>query len=503
MPPKSRRAFAQATAMKHVPTHVGSGRRLTRSVGAALASLACALLAGGCVSGGSSAASEPIDTEVQLASFDEVWRTVKEQHYDPETVGESWDRARETYRPRVAAAETKAEVRSVINDMLGTLGQSHFGVIPAESYEALEEDDDGGGSGGGDGQTGLRVRLMDIDGSRRAVVVRVREGSTGHEAGVEPGWVLVEIDGKPVADLIDRLAGIESGPARLETMAALNIQRRLSGRVGSELELVALDGADERRELSLPRGEAPGELATFGNLPPMPVVIDTQSLDQGVGYFAFNIFLNPPRVIGAVRRATSAAQDAPGFVLDLRGNLGGIAGMTNGIAGFFTDRRGLSLGEMKTRTSTIRLPVNPRRGAYLGPVAVLVDEASISSAEIMPAGMQQLGLARVFGVRTAGLALPSNVSRLPNGDGLQYVFASIVGPNGEPVEGEGVIPDTIVETTREDLVAGRDPVLEAAVAWLLQQGGDRPEPSAAGGSEAEVGAATRSRVGVDVPVAAP
>jgi len=500
MGPQSRRAIAQSRVMEHVATLVRSRRLLAFSAGALLASLALVSGASGCASGASSAASEPIDTEVQLASFDEVWRIVKEQHYDPEMVGESWDQARETYRSRVAEADTRGKVRGVINGMLGTLGQSHFGVIPEESYEALEGEED---SGGGPGRLGLRVRLMEAGGERRAVVTAVRAGSTGDEAGIEPGWVLLEIDGDPVAGLIERLAGIEDGVARLETTAALNIQRRLAGGRGEEMELVALDRADERQELTVVLREAEGELATFGNLPPMPLVIDTRTLERGVAYFAFSIFLNPVRVIGAVREATSAAQDAPGFVLDLRGNLGGIAGMTNGIAGFFTDRRGLSLGEMKTRTSTIRLPVNPRRGAYLGPVAVLVDEASISSAEIMPAGMQQLGMARVFGTRTAGLALPSNVTRLPNGDGFQYVFASIVAPNGEPVEGEGVIPDTIVETTRDDLIAGRDPVLEAAIAWLLEQDGERPAPSAARASGAEVGAASRSRSGVDVPVAAP
>ena len=494
------RAFAQSVAMKDIASIFRARRWPSPVLGASLGLAAAVATLAGCASTEpSAAAAEPIDTEAQLASFDQVWSTVKEQHYDPEMVGESWDEAREVYRPQIAEAETEAEVRRVINRMLGTLGQSHFGVIPATSYEALESEDDGGG----EGRLGVRVRLHDVDGEPSAVVTDVRAGSAADEAGIEPGWVLLEINGDPVADLIERLGSIENGVARLETTAALNVQRRLAGEVGEEIELVALDRADARREMSVVLGEAAGELATFGNLPPMPLSIETKTLDGGIAYFSFDIFLNPPRVIRELREATSAAQGAPGFVLDLRGNLGGIAAMTNGVAGFFTDRRGLNLGEMKTRTSTIRLPVNPRRGAYLGPVAVLVDEASISSAEILPAGMQQLGMARVFGTRTAGLALPSNVSRLPSGDGFQYVFASLVSPNGEPVEGDGVLPDTVVETTRDHLIRGRDPVLEAATAWLLEQDGERPAPAEAPEDISFRGSENRSVAGLDAPIAAP
>ena len=70
---------------------------------------------------------------------------------------------------------------------------------------------------------------------------------------------------------------------------------------------------------------------------------------------------------------------------------------------------------MNSRTGTLNFVLNPRAGAYEGPLAVLVDEMSMSTSEILAGGLQDLGRAHVFGTRTPGAALPSVVERLPNG----------------------------------------------------------------------------------------
>ena len=49
--------------------------------------------------------------------------------------------------------------------------------------------------------------------------------------------------------------------------------------------------------------------------------------------------------------------------------------------------------------------------------------------------MKDVKRARIFGTRTAGAALPSVISKLPNGDGFQYAIANYISEGGKPLEG--------------------------------------------------------------------
>jgi carboxyl-terminal processing protease len=132
---------------------------------------------------------------------------------------------------------------------------------------------------------------------------------------------------------------------------------------------------------------------------------------------------------------------------------------------------------MKTRQNSLHFAINPRRvdtqarpvRPYAGPVAILTDAVSVSTAEFFAGGMQKLGRARVFGETSAGQALPSYAKRLPNGDVLLHAVADFTGPGGVRWEGAGVIPDVVAPPTREALLAGGDPALDAATRWIREQ----------------------------------
>ena len=79
---------------------------------------------------------------------------------------------------------------------------------------------------------------------------------------------------------------------------------------------------------------------------------------------------------------------------------------------------------MPVRVSRSGQPLQP----YEGHVAIVVDEMSASTTEILAAALQRLGRARVFGTPSAGQALPALLTRLPNGDRLMYVIADFAGP---------------------------------------------------------------------------
>jgi carboxyl-terminal processing protease len=167
--------------------------------------------------------------------------------------------------------------------------------------------------------------------------------------------------------------------------------------------------------------------------------------------------------------AVQACRSCAGFVVDLRGNPGGIGLMAMGMAGWFIDQPDQKLGTLYMRDTTLKFVVNPRAVTFAGPLAILVDGTSASTSEIMAEGMKDLKRARIFGTHTAGAALPSVFEKLPDGDGFQYAIANYISEGGQPLEGLGVTPDVETPVTREALLAGKDPALDAAVVWIKQQ----------------------------------
>ena len=74
----------------------------------------------------------------ELESFDYVWESIDQSHWDPAKVGASWDAARDELRPKVIAAKTEAEARDILRDLISRLGQSHFAISGSSSGRELD-----------------------------------------------------------------------------------------------------------------------------------------------------------------------------------------------------------------------------------------------------------------------------------------------------------------------------------------------------------------------------
>ena len=73
-------------------------------------------------------------------TFDVVWSTVDQRHFDPDHNGVDWVAIREEYRPKIEETRSDAEVRSVLQQMLSELGQSHFVIIPESISDSSDSD---------------------------------------------------------------------------------------------------------------------------------------------------------------------------------------------------------------------------------------------------------------------------------------------------------------------------------------------------------------------------
>ena len=399
-----------------------------------------------------------------LDTFDAVWRIVRDTHFDKTYNGVDWEEARTRFRPKAAAAKTTSDLRVVIREMLGLLGQSHFALVPSTADSTIKP--------GGDGaaHAGFDLRLV----GSRVLVTAIEPGTGAEAAGVRTGWRVTALGGRTVDEVLKPVQEIEDERVRgLEAWRML--QGYLRGGQGSTVEVTFEDGSGTVVTKSVTRTQERGQAVTVGSLPTMYVRVINQPRQtpkgRPVGLVGFNVWM--AAVDAPFQRAIDQHRGSAGIVLDLRGNPGGLAAMMMGIAGHFVGEA-TPLGVMKTRDNELRFTVNPRRvsaegkpvGTFQGPVAILVDGLSGSASECFTGGMQSLKRVRVFGQRSMGAALPSQFDRLPNGDVFIHATGDFVTADGTRLEGRGVIPDEDVPLTREDLLAGRDRVLDAALAWI-------------------------------------
>jgi carboxyl-terminal processing protease len=431
----------------------------------ALAVLVLALLPVSARSGGAKPKTGLTEEQqkLNLESFKVVWETVRDHHWDPKLGGLDWQAVHDEFKPKIEMAKTQKEVRALLNDMLGRLKQSHFGIIPNDVYDEV--------TGGtkenpqAKGVPGFDVRVLD----GAAIVFRVEAGMPAEKQGVKPGWEVVKIAGEEMAPVLAKVAKALKDSQSLERQLAMTVIRKLGGKEGDKLDIVFRDGKDQELKLTIPLMRPKGTATKLGNLPTVFVDFESRKLEKGAAYFRLNTFFDPSVVMPAFEKVVLGNLKADGFVFDIRGNPGGIGGMAMGIASWFINKPGQKLGTMITRIGELNFILNQRPETFGGPLVILVDGLSASTSEILAGGLKDLKRAAIIGTKTMGAALPSVVVRLPNKDGFQYAIANYISVGGKALEGNGVVPDVEVKLTRQALLAGQDPALDAAMSWIQEQ----------------------------------
>ncbi|WP_332678582.1 S41 family peptidase, partial [Brevundimonas sp.] len=353
--------------------------------------------------------------------FDHVWNEVRREYYDPQLHGVDWNEARRTWRPAALAAPDDRSLYRSLREMLNLLDDDHAGAAPpavARRQDQLRQRR---------AAVGLSLR-PDQDDEDIYVVEQVREGSPAAEAGVGVGWRLVA-DGTsgwtPDQDVVE----------------------------GQPLVLAMIDAEGAPRPTVLnPRIMEPRPAFVADRTRPNVLVLRVEGFEQGLG-----------RWMGEQLADVTPDTDV---VLDLRGNPGGRLMEADAVLSCFLPANRAWATRTSRNGRRIELKTAGGCGSLTAPVAndvaVLVDDQSRSAAELTPAALQEARRAVVVGAPTAGAVLISQETRLPDGGRLTLSRADFVTSGGVRLEKRGVIPDVTVADRR----AGRDAVLEAALAAL-------------------------------------
>ncbi|UUU22559.1 S41 family peptidase [Streptomyces sp. DSM 40750] len=316
-----------------------------------------------------------------------------------------------------AAAEAMAEGTSPVEAAERAVSRSgdRWGAVYSEGeYEEFEEALDGEYTG-----VGLWARL-ERDG--RIEVTRVQDGSPAAGAGIRAGDRLVsvdgeKVDGRPVTEVVALLRGdaIDGRSGTTDTPE--------SAAAGTKVTL-ELQRSTRTWHETLRRARLSTEDVTVSHIAGGVAVIKVDAFTKGSG--------------DLVRAAVEQAADASGFVLDLRGNSGGLVTEAVTAASAFLD--GGLVATYDVNGEQQALHADPG-GDTARPLVALVDGGTMSAAELLTGALQDRGRAVVVGSRTFGKGSVQMPSRLPDGSVAELTVGHYRTPSGRGVDGSGITPD--------------------------------------------------------------
>jgi carboxyl-terminal processing protease len=249
------------------------------------------------------------------------------------------------------------------------------------------------------------------------VVIAPVEGSPAWDAGLEPGDVITEVDGRSTFGLSpDEMSG------------------RLRGAPGTLVRLTVARGDDER-SLELRRRRV-----TVRNVPYALLA------EPGVAYVRLAQFSARAGAEVAAACDSLRGLGARALVLDVRGNPGGTLEEAVAVASQFlpVGSRVVST-EGRTPASRQRFTATRPRPELAWPVAVLVDGGTASAAEIVAGALQDHDRAVLVGDTTYGKGVSQQIYPLRTGLGaLQLTVSRYLTPSGRSIHREPLaaeVPD--------------------------------------------------------------
>ncbi|GAB4441212.1 MAG: S41 family peptidase [Anaerolineae bacterium] len=272
------------------------------------------------------------------------------------------------------------------------------------------------------------------------IVLNPMREQPAEQAGLQDGDVLIAVD------------GVDLTPE----MTVDDVVNKIRGEVGTPVTLtVRREGNNDPIDLVVTRA-----------------IIETPSADWRVleqdptiGYIQLTAFTE--RSNAEIIQALTELQEqgAESYVLDLRGNGGGLLDAAVDIASQFL---GDGVVVREDRQNEGEREYGVRSGGKLldAPLVVLVNGGTASASEIVAGALQDYDRATLIGEKTFGKGSVQLIYELSDKSRLHVTVAKWFTPNRNQIDGAGLAPDVEVLFTEEDHANQRDPQLERAIEYL-------------------------------------
>ncbi|MCL5107800.1 MAG: S41 family peptidase [Chloroflexi bacterium] len=332
---------------------------------------------------------------------------------------EAWDLVQKHYVDR-SAIDPKIQTYGAIEGMLDSLGDvGHTRFLSPDALRSEEEALSGQFEG-----IGAHMVLRD----GKPTVLAPIPGSPAQQAGLRPGDVIEAVDGKDViGQRLDDVVKLVRGPAGTSvTLKVLHAD-----------QTTPVDITVVRAQINVPSvmwAMLPGTNVTH--------VLVSQFAERAT-----------TELVDALQAAQQ--QGAKAVILDLRNDPGGLRDEAVGVASQFL-KDGLVLIEVSADGQRQEFPVKPGGVAQAIPLAILVNDGTASSAEIVAGALQDHKRGPVIGTTTLGTGTVLSIYKLSDGSAIFLGTEGWLTPNGRRIWHQGITPDITVA-----LPAGAVPLIPA------------------------------------------
>jgi carboxyl-terminal processing protease len=267
------------------------------------------------------------------------------------------------------------------------------------------------------------------------IIVAPIKGTPADRAGIQPGDIIIEIDGEDATDI--------------SVTEAVN---RIRGPKGEEVVLTVIRDGQEVV---------------------VPIIRDTITIDSvewelrdNTGIITLSRFGDD--TVSLTRQAAQELKDqgATNIVLDVRGNPGGLLDAAVDVSSIWLPKGSTVLEEKRNGVVVQTFKTNDQPILLGVPTVVLINGGSASASEIVAGALHDNNAATLIGEQTFGKGSVQRVIPLNSGGSLKVTIARWFTPEGKNIDKEGIAPDQEVELTTEDREADRDPQLDAAIESL-------------------------------------
>lgn len=358
-----------------------------------------------------------------------------------------------------ATAKDGAECEALIRDIGNMISDGHMNFI----LSSLQNDVRGS----------LGV-LLEPTSDGQIVVAFVRPGSPADQAGIKLGAIITSWDGKPIKQALDELVLQSANASTPHALLDIKVSQIARGPLGSTATVGYQNPGEVEQTATMKRVQG-----VRVNIPGDNLQLKQDVLPSGIGYIRLASFADYSDMTNFDKTLDGLIKaNVPGIIIDIRGNGGGWSQISDALSSRFFDTT-MTIGDVYTVDGryTYTSRIIPREPEYKGLVAVLVDENTVSAADLFAYTFKSTKRALIVGYTpSAGAAgtVSGGGYYLPNDGYLQLPTAGFQDASGkEVVEGTGVVPDILVPRTIESIVSPADEVLRAAETALVA--GQKPE----------------------------